>query len=258
MIKTGRAFFIVGLLILGISAIPVSKAIAIKSSAYSFLKHPIRFSRDMTQILTDLFHFHGNAEELRRIGLKPDATPNAVQLQELLLENQRLTELLSVSKTLPAVTQNVKVCRVIGRSPSAWNRVFLVDKGSKEGIQLNMPVMSATSLIGKIVEVGPRVSKALLITDPNSRVGAVVQRTRDQGVLYGTFSGECRLKYISVDAKIKPGDNVVTAGYGGLFPGGLLVGVVDKVWKEPGQIYQVAVVRPASDLGRVEEVVCLV
>lgn len=258
MIKNGRAFFVVGLLILGLSAIPVSKAVAIKSSTYSFLKHPIRFSRDVTQVLSDLFHFQSNAEELRKIHLKPDTVPDVTQMQELLYENQRLTQLLSVSKTLPADTQSAQICRVIGRSPSAWNRVFLLDKGEKEGLKVNMPVLSTTSLIGKIVEVGPRVSKTLLISDPNSHMGVIVQRTRDQGVLYGTFSGECRMKYISVDAKIEIGDTVVSAGYGGLFPGGLLIGRVEKVWKEPGQIYQVAIVKPSTDLGRVEEVVCLV
>ncbi len=258
MIKNGRAFFVVGLLILGLSAIPVSKAVAIKSSTYSFLKHPIRFSRDVTQVLSDLFHFHSNAEELRKLGLKIDAVPDTAQTQELLLENQRLTQLLSLSKVLPANTHEVQICRVIGRSPSAWNRVFLVDKGNKEGIKVNMPVLSVSSLIGKVVEVGPRVSKILLISDPNSHMGAIIQRTRDQGVLYGTFSGECRMKYISVDAKIEVGDSVVSAGYGGLFPSGLLIGTIEKVWKEPGQIYQVAIIKPSTELGRIEEVACLV
>ncbi len=258
MIKNGRAFFVVGLLILGLTAIPVSKAVSIKSSTYSFLKHPIRFSRDVSQTLSDLFHFHGNAEELRKISFKPAAALDSTQTQELLLENQRLTQLLSLSKILPADVQHVQICRVISRSPSAWNRVFGVDKGERDGLKINMPVMSTNSLIGKIVEVGPVTSKILLISDPNSRMGAIVQRTRDQGVLYGTFSGECRMKYISVDAKIEAGDIVVSAGYGGLFPSGLLIGTVEKVWKEPGQIYQVAVIKPSTDLGRVEEVVCLV
>jgi rod shape-determining protein MreC len=120
-----------------------------------------------------------------------------------------------------------------------------------------MPVLSDASLIGRIIETGPHVSKALLVTDPNSRVGGLIQRTRDQGILYGTFSGECRMKYLSLDAKLEPGDVVESAGYGGLFPKGLLIGTVQKVWKEPGQIYQVASVKPLQDLARIEEVACV-
>jgi rod shape-determining protein MreC len=123
---------------------------------------------------------------------------------------------------------------------------------------VNQPVLSGRSLIGKIIEAGPGVSKVLLITDPNSKIGVIIQRTRQQGILYGTFAGECRIKYLSVDAEIKAGDTVESAGYGGYFPKALWVGAVARAWKEPGQIYQVAEIKPATDLSRVEEVVCLV
>ncbi len=179
-------------------------------------------------------------------------------MKEALAENARLNRLVEMRSVLPVTTSKAIVGRVIGRSPAAWNRVFLVDKGAEQGMRVNMPALSDSSLIGKVIETGPSVSKVLIITDPNSRVGALVQRTRDQGILYGTFSGECRMKYLSLDAKIQPGDLVESAGYGGFFPKGLVIGRIEKVWKEPGQIYQVALVTPLTNLSRVEEVVCIV
>ncbi len=224
------------------------------------LRNPLAFSRDIAQTLVDLVHFSKNAEDLRAAqraagGAKGD---EAFQLKETLAENVRLNRLLELRAVLPVTASKAVVARVIGRSPAAWNRVFLIDKGTEHGIRVNMPVLSDSSLIGKIIETGPKVSKALLITDPNSRVGALVQRTRDQGILYGTFSGECRMKYLSLDAQLQQGDVVESAGYGGFFPKGLVIGRIEKAWKEPGQIYQVALVTPLTDLSRVEEVVCIV
>ncbi len=257
--RPNRAFIVVFLFIFLLVILPVSKSVLIKTSAYSLLKNPLAFSRDLSQTVLDLVRFSQNAEELRATKRSSGARgPESFQLQEALAENARLNRLHEMRKVLPVTVSKVVVGRVIGRSPAAWNRVFLIDKGEAQGIRVNMPVLSDTSLIGKIIESGPGVSKALLITDPNSRVGALVQRTRDQGILYGTFSGECRMKYLSLDAQIQPGDLVESAGYGGFFPKGLLIGKIEKVWKEPGQIYQVALVTPLTELSRVEEVVCIV
>jgi rod shape-determining protein MreC len=255
--RPNRTTIVLGLFFVLLVVLPVSKAVLIKTSSYSILKHPLAFSRDVSQVLLDLVRFHRNAEELRATKRPPFVRgPEQAQLHEALLENDRLNRLLEMRRILP-VTSKAVYSRVIARSPAAWNRVFLIDKGAQQGIRVNMPVLSDTSLIGKIIETGPHVSKALLVTDPNSRVGALIQRTRDQGILYGTFSGECRMKYLSLDAKLEPGDLVESAGYGGFFPKGLLIGKIERVWKEPGQIYQVARVKPLRDLASVEEVACV-
>ena len=252
---------VAGTILLGVvlAALPLSKAIALKTSLYSTLKDPLLFSRNAAQVLTDYFHFQENADELRLMkrSLSGQKTDDPA-VREVWLENERLTRLLGVRQLSPGFANRLMYARVIGRSPSAWNRVFLIDKGVREGVHVNQPVLSAQSILGKIIEAGPSVSKALLLTDPNSRVGVMIQRTRQQGILYGTISGECRIKYLSIDAEIKSGDTVVTAGFGGFFPKGVLVGKVLRAWKEPGQLYQVALVSPATDLSRVEEVACLV
>lgn len=259
MIKSSRIFFGVGVFLLLLVTIPLAQIILVKTSTYSFLDKPLGFSRNAAQLLIDAFKFRQNAEELRLFKTQGvDRKIDDFEAREITLENERLTQLLDIRKILPSDTGRVVFARVIVRSPSAWNRVFLIDKGTQHGIRVNQPVLSERSLIGKIIETGSAVSKVLLISDPNSKVGVLIQRTRQQGVLYGTFSGECRVKYLSVDADVTNADVVESAGYGGLFPKGILVGTVERAWKEPGQIYQVAQIRPTTDLGRIEEVACIV
>lgn len=257
--KLSRSFLVVCFFLALVIFLPLSKAILVKTSGYSALGHPIAFSRDVSQVFLDLWRFHQNAEELaslKHVNGPPD--PGEFQLRELLLENQRLSRMLELRRVLPPNIGKTLFCRVIARSPSAWNRVFLIDKGIQQGIRANSPVLSESFLIGKVLETGSTVSKVLLVTDPNSRIGALIQRTRHQGILYGTFSGGCRMKYLSMEAQILPGDVVESAGYGGFFPKGIVIGTVVKVWNEPGQIYKVAEVKPMTDLSRVEEVACLV
>ena len=259
MIKSGRIFFGTVVFFIVLAVIPLPKAGELRSSVYSALKNPIAFSRDGAQILLDLMRFEKNAKALRLLrAAQANPKPDDREIREVLIENGRLTRLLGISRILPAPPGRLIYARVIGRSPSAWNRVFLIDKGTEQGIHADKAVMSGQSLIGKIIEAGPLVSKVQLMTDPNSRIGVLIQRTRQQGVLYGTLSGECRIKYLSVELEIKNGDVVESAGSRGFFPKGLLVGKVLRSWKEPGQIYQVADVGPALDLSRVEEVACLV
>jgi rod shape-determining protein MreC len=222
------------------------------------MEAPLALSRNAAQLVQDLFYFRRNAAqnaELRR-SLAGVAT-GRFHAEELRLENERLARLIGLRTVFPKNITRTLYARVVGRSPLAWNRVLLVDKGFGEGVKIGMPVMSDLSLIGKVVEAGPSVAKVLLITDPNSKVGVLIQRTRQQGVLFGTVSGECRVKYLSVEVPVKAGDLVETAGHGGLVPKGLPVGRVQKVWKEPGQIYQVARIKPITDLGRLEEVACV-
>lgn len=254
--KPTRVFVASGILVLFAAALPLSAAVLFRSSLGSSLKIPLSLSRDLAQNALDLFYFRRSAEEVRE--LKRALTEFELghsRTEELWLENERLTRLLELRQIYPKGSgPPVVFCRVIGRSSLAFNRVLLIDKGSAQGIRPQAAAFSGKSLIGKIVETGNSVSKVLLITDPNCKVGVLVQRTRQQGVLYGTASGECRMKYIPVDADIKKEDVVETAGYGGWIPKGLVIGTVEKVWKEKGQMYQVALIKPLTDLNRIEEV----
>ncbi len=258
MSKKTRVLFFVVLFLAVISAVSLSQAAFFRSSIYSYLKSSLSFSARAGTFFNDAIHWRQDREELRLLRQKmTDLRDRSIQSEELRLENERLRELLELRNAVPASVETVVAARVIGKSPSGALKVMLLDKGREDGLQPNMLVTAESSLVGKLVEVGPSVSKALLIQDPGSRIGVLIQRTRQEGVMIGTLSGECRVKYLSVETLILPGDIVETAGFGKYFPKGIPVGKVKKVWKEPGQIYQVAEIAPFADLRRLEEVLCI-
>ena len=255
MLKPTRAFFGFVTLVFFLTALPVSSALLVKNYGNSLLKGPLSFSAGALSLLKDLFYFRKNASENRRLkNTLSEWRLKQFAQGELVQENARLVKLLNLKQSSSLPFNRVLFSRVIGRAPAAWNRALLIDKGTRQGVRPNLLVMADASLAGKVIETGPGVSKVLLITDPNSKIAVLVERTRQTGILYGTAAGECRMKYISVDAELRPGDVVETAGVGGFFPKGLVVGSVNRCWKEPGQMYQVASVKPMTDLGQIEEV----
>ncbi len=179
-----------------------------------------------------------------------------VHMRELDAENRRLTQLLDFRRRAIPSLKLAIACRVIGRSPSAWRDSIVLSKGAQEGVRPDAPIVTPAGLVGRVVEVLPTVSKARLITSPDFRIGGLLQRTRLTGVVYGAPDGECRMKYIPLDADVKPGDVVETAGLTAGVPKGILIGRVTEVWKEPGQIYKVAAIDLFADLERMEEVLC--
>ena len=111
-------------------------------------------------------------------------------------------------------------------------------------------------LIGRVVLTTKDMSKVQLVTDGNSSVGVLIERTRRQGVLRGDGSGSAQLFDIPSLADVQPGDNVVTAGIDGIYPKGIPVGVITKA--EKGQdLFKTITVRPSIDFGAIEEVIIL-
>jgi rod shape-determining protein MreC len=170
-------------------------------------------------------------------------------------ENVRLRNILSFQKIIPFASIPAQV---IGRDPSNWTNSIIIDKGTSSGIKQNMAVMSTRGLVGRIAEAGRYSSKVLLITDPGLKVGVMIRRNRQGGVMVGRPGGRCKVIYISLDSDAKPGDKVITAGLGSVFPKGVLIGEIEKVGKEEGRLYKYAIVRPSQDLSKLEEVLCII
>lgn len=258
MLKPIRSLLGIGILLLILAAIPPSKTVEIKASAYSFLKSPMVLLKNASKVVVDLRYFKQNANE--NLALKQTLARkrfDASQFEELRLENARLTKLLDLRGVIPPSIRHTVFARVLLRPSLGWSRILLIDKGTRHGIKPNRLVLSEFSVIGKIIEAGPFVSKVLLITDPKSRIGVLTQRTRQGGLLFGTSTGVCHMKYISIGTELRRGDKVETAGFGGFFPKGIPVGTVERVWKEPGQIYQVAEIKPLMDFNQIEEVMAI-
>ena len=149
-------------------------------------------------------------------------------------------------------------CPVIGRDPSHWSQTILLGRGRQEGVQVDMAVIGTKGLVGRIVEVEENWSKALLLTDASSKVGAILERNREAGLLTGASDGGLlTLEYLSAGADIREGDKVLTAGFGEIFPKGIIIGEVVGFGRRKEDLFMYAKVQPAEHLSQLEEVLCV-
>ncbi len=175
----------------------------------------------------------------------------AVELDEALDENARLEGLLGLKARQEFSTT---AAHVIARDPANWNSSLMINKGRVQGIRPGMPVINALGVVGKVAEVSEHSSKVILVNDPGFSVAVVDQRSREAGLLSGSLSGDCRLSYLPQDSDVKPGDQIVTSRLSNAFPEGLLVGRVAEVYPAGGISDSRANVRPAVDVGKIEDV----
>jgi rod shape-determining protein MreC len=144
--------------------------------------------------------------------------------------------------------------QVIGTSGTETSRLLDLDKGAKDGIKVDMPVITPDGVAGKILAVyGDHISQVLLINDPTRGVGATLVNSRLQGIVKGTRTGEVTLNYIMGDESVQPGEALVTSGGDRVFPRGLPLGSVAKVSMGRDLFFNIKV-KPAVDLDRLEEV----
>jgi rod shape-determining protein MreC len=167
-------------------------------------------------------------------------------------QGQRLQKLLSFKEQYIYKTQPAQV---IGTSGSDLSHVLIIDKGSHDGIRVDMPVITPDGVVGKIKEVYPRESHLLLLSDQTSGAGVMLESLRLRGVLRGNSLGQPQIVNMTKDERIKPGERVLTSGGDQVYPRGLPVGVVDYVIADPEHDgYVAVVVKTAANLSRLEEV----
>ncbi|MBR1760364.1 MAG: rod shape-determining protein MreC [Schwartzia sp.] len=177
-----------------------------------------------------------------------------VKANEYVAENIRLRELLGYTQS--ATQFDLTMARVIGREPSTWTRMIVIDRGTQHGVRKNMPVVTARGLVGTVTEAGPISSKVQLILDPRAAAGALVQRSRVAGVVKGTPDDAMHPRLINVpkNQDMAVGDIVVTSGFGGIYPKGIMIGTVANVKNDSSGLLHYAVIEPAADFQRLEDV----
>lgn len=177
-----------------------------------------------------------------------------LRLQEIERENQRLRELLSFAETRPGIELRGGqiIARVIGRDSNNFLNFVMVDLGSRQGIEVGMPVMNNQGLVGRVSEVTNSSSKVLLITDPLSTVNAILQSSRLTGVVNGIAGGDPVMGFIPQGTLVGVGEVVLSSGMGGNFPKGIPIGQVTDVRQRDFEVFQEAIVRPIVDFGRLE------
>lgn len=149
-----------------------------------------------------------------------------IAARRLEADNKTLQALLNVVPR-PAVTFNT--ARVIADAGSSFSQSLILNAGRAEGIRVGQAVVSDDGFVGRIINVGARSSRVLLITDINSRIPVVVETTRIRAVMAGSNSDRPRLIHLPPSARVSPGERIVTSGHGGAFPPGLPIGVVAAV-----------------------------
>jgi rod shape-determining protein MreC len=177
-----------------------------------------------------------------------------VRLNEDAAQARRLQTLLAfkeqfISKTVAA--------QVIGSGGSDLSRVIYIDKGADAGLQRDMAVITADGVVGKVTLVYPSVAQVLLVNDPSSGVGVILEKSRLQGVLRGTSNGEVVLNDVMSDEQVPVGEAVLTSGGDQIFPKGLPVGAVAKVGNGKDLFLSIKV-KTAANLSKLEEVLVLV
>ena len=181
------------------------------------------------------------------------------ELNQLKEENKRLKEMIGYQDQTNEEYQ-LKVAKVIARSPDRWNNMLVIDKGSNDGIEKDMAVITPQGFIGKVYSVSSFSSNIQLITD-TEQSGFVFALIQSEPVSYGVVEGynkvknELRVSKINLDAKTKPGQLVTTSHLGGTFPTGLMIGEVVRI--EEGEnkgLTKTVYVKPSADLYHLDEV----
>jgi rod shape-determining protein MreC len=173
------------------------------------------------------------------------------KLLEAEATNRHLKQLLDFRSHLPA---GAVTASIIANSAASWFQSCQIDKGSADGVRKGMAVVTPLGVVGQVVAVTPRAAKVLLLTDPNSGIDVLVQRTRSRGIVSGSLENGTVLKYMKRSEDVQEGDRLITSGMDGVFPKGLMVGTVIKVRKQHLGLFQFVEVLPAVQTARTENV----
>ena len=203
---------------------------------YIDLRHVRRENKDLQDTIDRL--------RLEQAALLEDARQGQ-RLQSILVFQQKY-----IYNTMPA--------QIIGTSGSDQSRIFTLDKGKNDGLARDMAVITADGIVGKIREVFPRSAQVLAINDQSSGAGVILETTRIRGILRGNAEGQPQIVGILADQRIKPGENVLTAGGDQIFPRGLPVGTVEKVVSDPDRDGFInVVIKPSAHLNQLDEVLVI-
>ena len=233
--------------IVGVLTTPVKSAV---NACCGFFSRTARYFKSVDDIY----------EENERLKEQLAEMEQAVREGELAVsENLQLRELLGMKQENESF--ELEMAEVVGISGGDWDLSYNIDKGSISGIEVYDCVICSEGMIGYVTEVGTTFSVIKIITDPETQIGAIVSRSREIGVVEGSYElmndGKLKLSYLKRDADIIEGDTVETSGVGGVFPKGVLIGTVESISTEKHGMSNYAIIKPAVDLSALKRVFVL-
>ena len=225
------------------------------------VSYPANSINDFIDSVSDLSNTYQENQSLKQ---KIDTIHELeVQLSELKRDNQKMKETLKLQDTLNDYT--LVNATVIARNPDTWRDVITINKGSNDGIQPQMSVMSDNGLVGKVMDVNPTSARVALLSNADNtlvRVAAMIQNEKEP--IYGTITGYddksnmLVMSQIQATQDIKVGDKVVTSGLGGISPNSLYIGTVEEVAMDRFGLYKEVKIRPAADTNDVRYVTVVI
>jgi rod shape-determining protein MreC len=228
---------------------------AIRAPFLNTIKQPLNLLTLIRREVGAVIFYHRNFTQNTRLREEIDFLRNKVNAcQENYLENTRLKELLSLKKQS---SFKLIAAKVIARSPDSWSSVVIIDKGRFNGIKRGMVAINYLGLLGRVIEAGESTSKILLINDHNLSISAIVQRSRQEGLVSGTLGHNLIMKYLPEDCDIRFEDTVITSGLNQTYPKGLLIGTVTYIGKEFSGLSRYCLIKPAVNLSSIEEVLII-
>ena len=194
-------------------------------------------------------------QEVRRDNqsLRRDLAEAQVELQQqraLADRTRSLERLLEFRDSLSLATV---ASEIIASGPTRDFRTVTIDKGLLQGLKADMAVIAPAGVVGRVIVPSPRASKVQLLIDRNAAAGALIERSRAQGVVVGVGDDTLRMDYVSEVSDVVAGDVVVTSGIDGIFPKGFVIGRVSAVQKSGGA-YRLITVQPVVDFSSLEDV----
>lgn len=231
----------------------------LQRSVVETVSPPVQFFGRIASFVENFFKDYVVLKDLRRENeeLKREVSQLESKIttyHEAYVENLRLRRLLDFKSSLKVETV---AAQVIMHDLTGWFQTLMIDKGFKDGVAPDMPVVNDEGVIGRILDVSDRHCRVLLITDPGSSVDAVVQRNRVRGILAGKDANGCMLKYVRGNLDIQTGDLVISSGKDGIYPKGLRLGVIQAAYKDPVDLFQKIEVKPLVRLSALEEVLII-
>ena len=192
--------------------------------------------------------------------LKDENSKLQEQLRELEIlksENNTLKEYVNLKNKYSEYT--TVPAYVIERSISNYEKIVVINAGSEDGIEANMPVISESGLVGYVISSTKDTAKVQTIIDTSSNVSANISNVQDSVILKGTLNNiqTVRATYIPADSTILQGDQVVTSGLGGIYPKGILIGTVKNVVNTKNEADRYAEIEVATDFSRLETVLVI-
>lgn len=225
---------------------PVQKTVTSTGSLLSSIK---------SDYIDSIQNFFKLNEEKKRLAQQLQETETLLnRSREAMATNASLRKLLDVKN---GIEQPSIAATIIGKDASLFFQSVIIDQGANSGIVEGSPVVCSEGVVGQVFATSPNYSKVLLAMAPASAIDVLLQKSRVRGILKGTGELTYRLEYILKNVDVEVGDRVVTAGYGGIFPTGLPVGVVSRVFRQPQGMFHEIEVTPSVDYQTIEHLLVI-